>query len=158
MASIALGGQTKSFYRLITGTNQFAPDSTTKGNVITISPTTGQDVPFTQNGNNAGLAAMLAAVVQASGDGFIIPPGQEFMVRFPNALTSVFVIQKWNPYISVPAWETVYTFSNPAIGQVYKFCYNQPCRIGIPTGGTYSAEANLALEIEFNQSDRQGVV
>lgn len=155
MPSIALGGQTKSFYRLITGTNQFAPDSTTKGNVLKITAQ-GADVPFNQAGNDPGLTAMLAAVVQASGEGFIVPPGQEFMVRTPNCTTSVFVIQKWNPYIASPAWETVYTFTTPAVGQAVKHCYNQPVRIGIPTGGTYSAEANLALEIEFNQSDRPG--
>jgi hypothetical protein len=147
--SIALGGGSKAFHRPITGSAQYAPDGTTKGTRDLTSGAAG----------NAIINAALAAVVQTvttGGSGFIVPPGESFIVYFTGWTDATCVIQNYNPFTD--AWETVFTWPStgdtPLVAQLFTSKTFYPLRIGASVIGADAA--TLKLNIQFAQSDRQG--
>lgn len=146
MPSIALGGGTKQFNRAIGGSGQYLPDSSTKGTRLQESAG-----DTTTNGINA----QLALVTQASGEGFIVPPNEEFFVYFTGWTNATCVIQKWNPFTA--AWETIFTWGTPSplVMQAFKLRVASAIRIGASAIGADAA--TLKCNVDFNQSDRPGM-
>jgi hypothetical protein len=137
MPDIAINGSSKSFYRVLTGNGQYAPDATTIG---------GRERSAT--GDDA-INEQLDAVVQASGEGFVASPGLEFSVRFIGWTDATCVIQEYNFYTA--AWETFYTFSTPLVEEVFKVTKVCAFRIGASAIG--SDAASLKVIIQHNRGD-----
>lgn len=149
MGFVAMGGQNKMFYRIFTGSGQYAPDSSTLG---------ARDAD-----SDTGLPAInteLDDVTQASGEGFIPPPGQPVEIRFHGWTDATCVIQRWNPFFNSGAgqWETIFTWpssgNTPLVSQAFTFYSPRAIRVGASDIG--SDANNLAVEIDFAQSDRFG--
>jgi hypothetical protein len=142
MGMVAIGGGTKQFFRAFTGNAQYMPDATTIGSRSQVAA--GDD----------SINVQCDGVTQASGEGFIVPPGQPFHIRFTGWTNAACVIQQWNPFNA--AWETIYDWSDvdPDVLQTFILQVASAIRIGALTIGADGA--TLECLTDFNQSDRSG--
>lgn len=142
--SIAIGGGHKQFYRAITGNGVYMPDGATIG-------TRGYEATGDSDINTA-----LDNLEAAAGDtnGFIVPPGQPFQVKFVGWTNATCVIQEYNPFSA--AWETIFTWPStgdtPLVAQLFTLKTFNPIRIGASAIGADAA--TLKCYTSFGQSDR----
>jgi hypothetical protein len=144
--NVALGGGHKQFYRAITGAGQYMPDEDTVG-------TRGYVTAGDEDINEALVAAGMAI---GGNQGFTVPPGESFQVRFIGWTDATCVIQEYNPFTL--AWETIFTWpatgDTPLVAQLFVLKSFNPIRIGASAIGADAA--TLKCIVSFGQSDRAG--
>lgn len=141
MPNIAIGGAIKKFTRAIGANATYAPDAATIG---TRSNEAGGDVSVN------GINTQLDNVVQASGEGWIVPTNKNVFVVFTGWTNAVCVIQAYIDIGSI-GWITIQTFATPMVAQNLNFSCPYPIRIGALTIGADAA--TLKLVVGYNDDN-----
>lgn len=139
MPSISMGGSQKQFYRALTGNSQYAPDADTIG-----SRTNEAAGDTTTNGLNA----QLDAVVQGSGEGWIVPNNKNVMVIFTGWTNAVIKIEAYFG-IGSGGWQPIMTIEEPLKCQNLNFSCPYPIRIGVPAASIGADAATLKMWIGY---------